>query len=343
MSKYAVPVLLGSMVALSCISARAADQVELIEQMNTLEASTSLDSPDLKPWHLRATYDILDSAGKTTDHGTIEEWWAGPKLWRRVISGTDYVGTELRNADGRFRSEDQRSVPTLANMVLRQIVHPAPTLAEIKQATLESQTVAFGKVNLQCVMVGAPVKNVAHPPAGLFPTYCFEPGKPVFRASYNFGGVLSVRNGIGKFQNRYTATSLVFSEANHPVLRAKVEVLETATLTAENFVPGPELVPAQAEIVRVGSSVIAGRILQQTRPEYPASARQAHITGSVVLAAVIGQDGHIFDLRVVSTPDVSLAIASLAAVRQWTYTPYVLNGRPVEVQTTVTVNFAMGF
>ena len=177
---YGIVLLLVSVFACVCPSARAADQVDLIEQMNALETSTSLDSPDLKPWHLRATYDILDSAGKSTDHGTIEEWWAGPELWKLSFRGTDYVDIELQNADDRFHSEEPRSAPTLVRDVLRQIIHPAPTVSEIKQATLESQTVPFGPVKLGCVMVGRPVKNVLHPPAGLFPTFCFEPGNRCF-------------------------------------------------------------------------------------------------------------------------------------------------------------------
>ena len=65
------------------------------------------------------------------------------------------------------------------------------------------------------------------------------------------------------------------------------------------------------------------------------------MTGTVVLHAIIGRDGHIHTLRVVATPDVDLATAALAAVRTWTYRPYLLNGEPVEIDTTVIVNFAL--
>ena len=295
---YGIVLLLVSVFACVCPSARAADQVDLIEQINALETSTSLDSPDLKPWHLRATYDILDSAGKSTDHGTIEEWSAGPELWKLSFRGTDYVDIELQNVDDRFHSEEPRSAPTLVRDVLRQIIYPAPTVSEIKQATLESQTVPFGPVKLGCVMVGRPVKNVLHPPAGLFPTFCFEPGKPVLRASFNFGGLLSVRNGIGKFQDRYVATSLSISDQDHPVLRAKVEVLEAASVSAANFIPGPKLLKQGPQVARVAGGLIAGMVLRQAPPQYPVAARQAHITGSVVLSALIGTDGHIADLKV---------------------------------------------
>lgn len=57
------------------------------------------------------------------------------------------------------------------------------------------------------------------------------------------------------------------------------------------------------------------------------------------MAARIGRDGRIHALKVISSPDADLAIASLAAVRQWTYKPYLFNGMPVDVNTLITVNF----
>jgi len=57
---------------------------------------------------------------------------------------------------------------------------------------------------------------------------------------------------------------------------------------------------------------------------------------------MIGTDGKIHDLRVVSAPEASLAAASFAAVSQWEYQPYLQTDRPVPVQTTITVTFSIG-
>jgi len=62
----------------------------------------------------------------------------------------------------------------------------------------------------------------------------------------------------------------------------------------------------------------------------------------VVLHAVIGKDGHIHDLQVLSSPASDLTSAAEDAVRQWTYRPYTLLGDPVEVETTINVNFTFG-
>ena len=92
--------------------------------------------------------------------------------------------------------------------------------------------------------------------------------------------------------------------------------------------------------VRVSSGVAQGLLVRQIRPQYPPLARQARIQGMVVLQAVIGKDGTVQDLRVVSGHPM-LTGAAIEAVKQWFYRPYYLNGEPVEVDTQINVNFTL--
>jgi protein TonB len=93
--------------------------------------------------------------------------------------------------------------------------------------------------------------------------------------------------------------------------------------------------------IKQGGSVTAASIISQTRPVYPPLARQARIQGSVVLHAIIDKDGNVSELQVISGHPL-LVQAALDAVRQWRYKPTLLNGEPVEVDTTITVTFTMG-
>lgn len=93
--------------------------------------------------------------------------------------------------------------------------------------------------------------------------------------------------------------------------------------------------------VRVPSTIVAGLLLNKTIPHYPPIAVAAHIDGTVVLQAVISATGAIENLHVVSGPPM-LQRAALDAVSNWRYRPYLLNGRPVEVETTVNVIFTLG-
>jgi len=76
-------------------------------------------------------------------------------------------------------------------------------------------------------------------------------------------------------------------------------------------------------------------------PVYPIEAKKAGVSGTVVLSATIGTDGIVKDLQVVSGPQM-LQQAALDAVRSWRYRPYLLNGQPVEIHTTVNVIFTLG-
>jgi protein TonB len=76
-------------------------------------------------------------------------------------------------------------------------------------------------------------------------------------------------------------------------------------------------------------------------PVYPQDAKEARVSGTVVLKATIGLDGGVHDLHVESTPWPSLAGAALWAVSHWQYKPYLLNGEPVEVETTIHVIFSL--
>ena len=97
---------------------------------------------------------------------------------------------------------------------------------------------------------------------------------------------------------------------------------------------------ATPQRVPVSSGVICGLLVRKVQPTYPPLAKQARISGSVILQAVIGKDGSIQNLKAVSGHPM-LIQSAIDAVRQWKYKPYILNGEPVEVDTQVTVNFTL--
>jgi len=84
--------------------------------------------------------------------------------------------------------------------------------------------------------------------------------------------------------------------------------------------------------------VSAARLIHKVAPEYPKKARKKRVEGVVRLHAIIGKDGRVYDLEVVSG-DPLLTDAALKAVRQWRYEPTLLNGDPVQVDTTIDVFF----
>lgn len=89
------------------------------------------------------------------------------------------------------------------------------------------------------------------------------------------------------------------------------------------------------------SHIDEGLLVHRVNPTYPQLAMIARQQGTVVLHAIIGRDGTIQQLQAISGPPL-LIKAAADAVGQWRYRPYILNGQPVEVDTTITVNFKLG-
>jgi periplasmic protein TonB len=105
--------------------------------------------------------------------------------------------------------------------------------------------------------------------------------------------------------------------------------------------PPPKKEVPKPSIVNVGGRVQAAKLVRNPQPVYPQIARQARISGTVELAAIIGEDGHIQSLNVVSGHPL-LRQAALDAVKQWVYQPTLLNEQPVKVNTTIDVIFTLG-
>jgi protein TonB len=103
--------------------------------------------------------------------------------------------------------------------------------------------------------------------------------------------------------------------------------------------PPPPPPPPSAP-VRVGGDIKEPKKIKHVPPVYPQIAQTAKVQGVVIIEAVIGKDGNVKDAKVLRSVAL-LDQAALDAVRQWKFTPTLLNNVPVEVIMTVTVNFTL--
>ena len=119
---------------------------------------------------------------------------------------------------------------------------------------------------------------------------------------------------------------------------------ETVSISGTRATAPPQLISpsAPSQRIRVGGSIRVPQKQQHVAPVYPASMLAAGLSGVVPVEAIIAQDGTVSSVRVLSAqvhPD--FAIAAVDAVRQWRFTPTLLNKVPVEVAMTVTVRFEL--
>ena len=104
--------------------------------------------------------------------------------------------------------------------------------------------------------------------------------------------------------------------------------------------PPPPPAPVERGPVRVGGELKAPRLLERVEPEYPPLAVRAQVQGVVILEAVVDRQGRVEDVSVLRSIPL-LDRAAIAAVRQWQYSPLLLNGQPERFVLTVTLNFSL--
>lgn len=133
---------------------------------------------------------------------------------------------------------------------------------------------------------------------------------------------------------------------NPSVLVILLALVLSGTLSAEQSEPSPS--PSQAPAakaplrVRVSQAVAVRMLEKRVTPEIPEEVRKKHmhVEGMVTLKIVISRDGDVSQVALVSG-DPALAPSAIDAVKQWKYKPYLLDGQPVEVETTVQMNLSL--
>jgi TonB family protein len=302
----------------------------------------------LKPWHLKASYQLYGDKGAPSEQGTFEFWWAAPDVNRTLWTRGGSMHSDWSLGGDKYASRSTgEPLKYFENKLRSALLDPLPAEKSMDPAKsrIVRKEVSMGSAKLPCIMVGPIIGysgRGAEEAIGLFPTYCFDPHSPVLLVSYALGGVTESFSKIAKVQGKYLAREVTFFQGKQKILSATVDSV-TGLNPTDAALTAPEGVPVSGiRKANVSGGVAAGMLLKKVTPIYPQDAKENRITGTVVLQAVIGTDGGVHDLRVISAPWPSLAASALWAVSHWEYRPYLLNGNPVEVETTVNVVFTLG-
>jgi len=298
------------------------------------EKTNSLTEPGTPPWHLKATFKILDQDGNPTDQGTYEELWVSPTKFKRTFTSSAYTQTDYGTDKGVFRSGPRGEAPGFLLNARREFAAALPGQQFIEHESFNMKKTDSKGAKLSCIHMSIPDPNPT-------PTYCLESDRPVLRVSvYSTESLQIVHNRILKFQGHFVPGELSFVVAGKPVFAAHVESIEVATPEDDAaFIPSPDAVLLPRR-VNISGGVAAGLLKSNPPPLYPKIAMTAGASGTVVLKAVIDVNGTVKDLEAISGPPL-LQQAAINAVQTWKYRPYLLNGSPIEVQTTINVVFAL--
>lgn len=305
----------------------------IIQQLEAARLANGIDMQNGTPWHLKATYTLYDDAGKATDTGTVEQWWASADQQRISVQG------QTNNYDDYIRNNSVEETGTIAadNFRLESALSEISTPVlewEIPYPIYREQDTALKTLQLRCLMLGS---NHGFVHAGT----CLAGDTPIVRINIEEHNQV-LFDQISSFHGRSVAHFV--RVLNEHALTAELHV---QTLEDWNPVDSSILTPAAnaklhpKTVVTLSAGVAAGILAYKEPPRYPSAAKEARVQGTVVVHAVIGKDGRPKDLKIVSGPP-QLQDSSLEAIKQWRYRPYRLGGNPVEVETIVNVIYTLG-
>lgn len=306
--------------------------------------SNGLTGDDVKPWHLKASFKLLDEKGNTTDQGTYEEFWASPTKYKRSFASAAFVQTDYGTEKGVLRTGARDSAPGLLTRIRNEVISPIPLDQEwIERSTKDPRKRKPGATGLLCFTETGTTGPV---PGQRFigSTYCLDADRPILRmvlSTWGYGR--SLRNNIVKFQDHYLPEDLEdFGENASPkagsILTAHLDLLETLrTINEADFAPPPDALPLPKRI-ELAENVTKKMLLQNPAPIYPPIAKAARVSGTVVLQAIIRTDGHLESVHVISGPAM-LQQAAIDSVNKRTYKPFLVDGEPVQVSTMINVTF----
>lgn len=302
-----------------------------------------LTGEGMQPWHLKASFKLLDEQGNLLEAGHIEEFWAGPHKGRLIYTSTDYAQTTYWTYQGTMRSGDKQMPPVPVLEMRNQFVQPLPDPGYLEHQSFELRQQQAGPATLDCLAVKVSPGSTALP-ALLGHVYCLDEAKPLLRISA-MGQAPDhvdqyVRNKVINFQGHFVPQDIRMVRSGKDLITAHLDSIELLNPVDDaDFAPPPDafLVPRK---IAISSGVAQGNLIRNPRPEYPQEAKSSGVSGTVVIQATIGKDGRISDAHAVSGPS-ALRQAAVDAVKNWVYKPYLLNGEAVEVDTTINIVFSL--
>jgi protein TonB len=208
---------------------------------------------------------------------------------------------------------------------------------------------AIGQSVLLGLLILVPLIYTEALPNGMLKTMLVAPPPPAAPATRTPVRTASrVRLPLGEIRPHPLIPTRISTEVGEPPIEY-VDVEPSASTNGTPLTdlinravpPPPTPVGQKTQRIRVGGSVQAASIINRVMPQYPAIAKTAHVSGTIVLHAIIAKDGTVQELTYISGPPL-LIKAAMDAVREWRYRPTMLNGEPVEVETTIDMVFNLG-
>lgn len=239
------------------------DAMDLPKWLGKEEALNGLESGGLLPWHIVVTYDQFDEDGDNVHSGVYEEFWAGPKRFKRTYKSDDLNQTDFATEKGLYRLGDQQWPDQACGLGWSQTVY----------------------------------------------------------------------NQVVVFHGRNIARDVDVTTGGKAYLTLRVDKIETiANVEEAMFMPPKDAVGPFGGRISGGARAQLVNNNMSTFPRLPAAFRGQHV--AVTVQIVVGKDGHVCSAHGVSGPKEAYK-ACEDEVRKWVFKPFLILGKPVEVEQTI--------
>jgi TonB family protein len=325
----------GMMFAFSAVAVLAQGKAPApgTDEWGQLAAANNLDMKGNTPFHLGMTFQLYDLKGKPTETGSFETWWTGVGPRRTVVqlAGLNENGSAQAGAD-----DETMRYSYLVSQLIESAIHPVGTVGLRKE--LVSDSLSVGQVRLDCI---GPKPSPSEAFNTQIAKVCVAPNTTNVLVSQGDGGAKTLlRLKSGKFHDTFVGLDLRIRYLGMDAIAGKITTMQTYDST-QLKAEVPDVTAADSNIVGVSGGVIPPRRIESVGPTYPVMAKAAHLSGSVLLHAVIAKDGSIRNLVPIAATDAVFIDSATAAVRRWRYSPALLNGQAEEMDTMITMNFAL--
>ena len=295
-------------------------------QLQRWKEANALETDDSAPYYLRVNFELFDLDGKPVEKGTLERW-AAPHRATTIISSPSVQRSSASPSQPLTRNS------YLIDFLLDKLLRPVPTVEPLHMFKMIELERKFGQASLHCVTASADSATLGSPNF----LVCCDPASEAIRIDGN-SYATTFRNKEAKFRGKPVAMELSISFGPPKAIAGTVIELKGIEPNDTHLPPLDAHEPTP-EHESLASGVTAGMKLRGDSPTYPYSAKNAHIQGTVLVAAVVSKQGTLNSLTVIASPSPSLSYAAVEALKTWTYKPYILNGNPTEVDTQVIINF----
>ena len=273
--------------------------------------------------------------GRKTEpmQGTYSHTWIARHQWRTEVSMTGYSKTEVDDGQSRWVvSKPHLFEPEVVTQLLGDLQPVTDAQIDPNEEVSKIKEDMHGSARLRCIEI----RPTARPSINE-KSLCFdESSGALIRITHS--GWRTEFSDFDKGNGALIARKVQQFRGRDLIAEAELTSLSPQDATAANVLEHPA---NSRHFTDCDGKVTSGRLVERVAPVYPAAARAARQTGSVEIHAVIDIDGTLKDLEIVKGGSKLLEDSALEAARKWRYEPYRCGGLPVEVDTTMSINFSL--